>query len=60
MVRVTPLVGTDEEVIGVILLMDAHDGVTGPGAPTEPAVQGEESDDASLRTPTSETSSDDS
>jgi two-component system, chemotaxis family, CheB/CheR fusion protein len=31
-VRITSLVGTDDEVVGVILLMDAHDSVTGPDA----------------------------
>jgi two-component system CheB/CheR fusion protein len=44
-VRVTPLVGTDDEIIGVILLMDAHDGVTGPDAlTTEHVVPSEQSD----------------
>jgi two-component system CheB/CheR fusion protein len=32
-VRVTPLLGTDDDVIGVIVLMDAHNGVTGPDGP---------------------------
>ena len=61
-VRVTPLVGTDEDVIGVILLMDAHDGVAGPDAlATEQAVPGEPSDaHASSPGPTPDTSSDDS
>jgi hypothetical protein len=41
-VRVTPLLGTDDDVIGVIVLMDAHDGVTGPDGPrTEEEVPGE-------------------
>jgi two-component system CheB/CheR fusion protein len=43
-VRVTPLLGTDDDVIGVIVLMDARDGGTGSdgprtadeGAPEEP------------------------
>jgi two-component system CheB/CheR fusion protein len=62
LVRVTPLVGTDEEVIGVILLMEAHDGVAGPDAlPTERVVPGEPSDaHASSPGATSDTSSDDS
>jgi hypothetical protein len=32
-VRATPLIGADEQVTGVILLMDAHDGVSGPDGP---------------------------
>ena len=41
-VRVTPLLGTDDDVIGVIVLMDAHDGVTGPDGPrTEEEAPGE-------------------
>jgi hypothetical protein len=41
-VRVTPLRGADDDVIGVIVLMDAHDGVAGPDGPrTEEAVPGE-------------------
>jgi two-component system CheB/CheR fusion protein len=44
-IRVTPLVGADEQGIGVILLMDAHDGVAGPdGAPTEQAARGNRPD----------------
>jgi hypothetical protein len=62
-VRVTSLVGTDDEVIGVILLMDAHDGVTGPDAllPTEHAALADQSDaDASSPASMSDMSSDDS
>jgi hypothetical protein len=55
-VRVTSLVGTDDEVIGVILLMDAHDGVTGPDAlPTQHAALADRSDtDASSPASTSD------
>jgi two-component system, chemotaxis family, CheB/CheR fusion protein len=61
-VRVTSLVDTDDEVIGVILLMDAHDGVTGPDAlPTQHAALADRSDtDASSPASTSDMSSDDS
>ncbi|HKA85672.1 MAG TPA: PAS domain-containing protein, partial [Acidimicrobiales bacterium] len=44
-VRVTPLLGTEDDVIGVIVLMDAHDGVTAPVAPgTDEAVPTEGSE----------------
>jgi two-component system CheB/CheR fusion protein len=46
-VQATPLLGGDDQVIGVILLMDAHDGVSGPdGSPTERRVPSEASDAA--------------
>jgi two-component system CheB/CheR fusion protein len=60
-VRVTSLVGSDDEVIGVILLMDADDGVTGPDALATERVPAERSDtQASSQAPTRDTSSDDS
>ena len=36
--RATPLVGVEDQVIGVILLADADDGTTGPDAPPTDAV----------------------
>lgn len=62
MVRVTPLVGAEDVVIGVIVLMDAHDGVSGSdGSPTERGVPSDASDaHASSQPSESDTTSDDS
>jgi two-component system CheB/CheR fusion protein len=61
-VRVTPLVGAEDVVVGAILLVDAHDGVSGSdGSPFERGVPSEASDaDVSSQPRESDTSSDDS
>jgi hypothetical protein len=58
--QVTSLVGTDDDVIGVILLMDAHDGVTGPDALATEPVPAEQSDTQAPSQAHADTSSDDS
>jgi two-component system CheB/CheR fusion protein len=59
-VRVTSLIGTDDEVIGAILLMDADDGVTGPDAlGTEQVPAGQSDSQASSQAPPAGTSSND-
>ena len=52
--RVTPLLGADEQVTGVILLMDAHDGVSGPDGPASDRAVLSEEPDAHASSPTSE------